>query len=82
MRITLSKETLDSLPSPDSGGLIRVTAALRVGEGGEVDLVEVDDAPVGEDEPEETETDDDAPMPPGTEPDLEAAQGEIDKAGY
>lgn len=59
MKITLPEETLTSLPAPDSEGLIRVTAALRVNaEDGSVEIVEVNDAPVPVDEPEEDEVSD------------------------
>lgn len=45
-----------ALPAADTQGIIRVTAALRISNG-EVELLEVNDTPVG------SKTDDDAPMP-------------------
>lgn len=70
MTINLPKDVLGKLPSPDSQGLVRVTAALKVNQdSGDVEVVEINDEPVPMgDEPE---TADDAnPMPAESLPDL------------
>jgi len=72
MKLKLSQEALASLPQPDEQGIVRVQAALRLTEGGEVDLMEVNDTPVGDEE-----TDDKEPMPAEDLPDLDAAESGI-----
>lgn len=73
MKITLPKEALDSLPSPDSEGLVRVQATLRVGEG-TAEIVEINDHPVPAGE---EESDDENPMPSESLPDLGAVEKDI-----
>lgn len=72
MKVTLPKEALDSLPSPDSEGLVRVQATLRIGDG-TAEIVEINDhpVPVGED------SDDEEPMPSDSLPDLGAVEDQI-----
>lgn len=70
MKVTLPKEVLDSLPSPDSEGLVRVQAAIRIGEGG-AEIVEINDQPV----PVGESTDDENPMP--DLPDLAPIESDI-----
>lgn len=67
MTFTLPKEALGSLPAPDSQGLVRVTAALRLGEDGAVEVVELNDSPI-------VQNDDENPMPAEDMPDLAAAE--------
>jgi hypothetical protein len=71
VKVTLPKEVLDSLPSPDSEGLVRVQASLRLSEGS-AEIVEINDqpVPVGDEE-----TDDAMPMP--ELPDLGPAEADI-----
>jgi hypothetical protein len=71
MKLSLSREMIDGLPEPDSQGVIRVTAGIRVDGDGKVSLLELNDGPVA-DEPEEA--DDDEPMPENDLPDLDAAE--------
>lgn len=70
----LSKEILGSLPSPDSQGLVRVKAALRVGDDGEVTIVELNGTPVPS-----GASDDENPMPAESLPDLGAMEADIYK---
>jgi hypothetical protein len=73
MELTLDSEVLNSLPEPDSQGLVRVGAAFKVSPDGSIRIVEVNDMPVGaqEEEGEEPESkspsdmikDDDLPNP-------------------
>jgi hypothetical protein len=67
MKITLPKDVLGKLPQPDAQGLVRVSAALKMTSGGGMELVEINDEPVGK------ENDDDEPMPQGDLPDLSKA---------
>lgn len=60
MEISLAQSVLEGLPSPDDQGLVRVTVALRMGEGGKADIVEVNDTPVPGGTEEETEGADEA----------------------
>lgn len=71
MKVTLPKEVLDSLPSPDSEGLVRVQASLRV-TGDSADIVEINDSPISSDG-----DDDENPMPKHEVPDLGAMESDI-----
>lgn len=66
MKVTLPKEVIDGLPSPDSEGLVRVNAAIRLGTDGQAEVVEINDQPV----PVGDEADDENPMPSQDVPDL------------
>lgn len=68
MTITLPKDVLDKLPAPDSGGIVRVNAGLKIDpNSGDVEIVEINDAPL----PSDKETSDDKnPMPAESLPDL------------
>ncbi len=69
MKITLPKEVLAKLPAPDSTGMVRVKASLKINEDGTAELSEINDTPVptGDadgDKNEDAPTADDAnPMP-------------------
>lgn len=63
MEITLPEEALKSLPSPDGEGLVRVTVALKMGDGGKANIVEVNDVPVGSDDEKETDMPEESDMP-------------------
>lgn len=70
MKISLPKDVLGKLPSPDSQGVVRVTAGLQINpESGEASIVEINDEPMPMEEEEEA-TDDDNPMPAESLPDL------------
>ena len=48
---------MDSLPTPAEDGLIRVTAALRIGDDGSATIESIEDIPLpSEDREEESET--------------------------
>jgi hypothetical protein len=68
----LPQELLAELPQPDSQGLIRVTAAIKVDPEGNASVVELNDHPV--DDSSEKEGDDHEPMPERDLPDLSAAE--------
>lgn len=70
MKLSLSKEAIQSLPEPGEDGVIRVTAGLKVGSDGEPMLVEVNDMPVDASEPEEE----------AAEPEKDASYADIDSA--
>ena len=63
MKIKLSTEILDQLPKPDSQGIIRVTAAIKVSADGKAEIQELNDQPVPSSDDEEEENDDKNPMP-------------------
>lgn len=64
MEITLPEEVLGSLPSPDGQGIVRVTVSLKMGDGGEAEIVEINDVPVaGDDEEGEMPSEDSMPRP-------------------
>lgn len=69
----LPKELLAELPQPDSQGLIRVTAAIKVDPEGNASVVELNDQPV-DDSSDKEESDDHEPMPERDLPDLSAAE--------
>lgn len=70
MEISLPKDVLGKLPAPDSQGVVRVTAGLKVdAESGKVEIVEINDEPVPMGDEEES-ADDKAPMPAESVPDL------------
>jgi hypothetical protein len=77
VKIELSKEALASLPAPDSQGMIRVNATLRVSGDGSAELMEVNDSPVGESEGK----DDENPMPSQDLPDLSKGEADIQDPG-
>lgn len=58
MEITLPADVLEELPSPDDQGLVRVSIAMKVGEEGSAEIVEINDVPVAREGTEE-----DASMP-------------------
>ena len=64
MELTLDSEVLKSLPEPDSQGLVRVGAALKVSPDGKVSVVKINDMPVGS----EKEEDDDGEESESREP--------------
>lgn len=55
MKIKLSQQVLEKLPQPAEDGLIRVNAAIRVGEDGMATIQAIEDIPV----PQENEDEDD-----------------------
>lgn len=66
MELTLPDEVVKSLPSPDGQGIVRVTVSLKMGDGGEAYIVEINDVPVPEDRDEEEgemPTEDSMPRP-------------------
>lgn len=64
MDITLPKEVLGNLPSPDGQGIVRVTVSLKMGDGGKAEIVEINDVPVaGDDEEGEMPSEDSMPRP-------------------
>lgn len=65
MLYDLPQEVLDSLPEPDSGGVIRIKAGLQLDADGKARIVEVNGVSIGSDEDSEEETE------PRTEPDSE-----------
>lgn len=81
MQIKLPKELLDSLPSPDSNGLVRVMAAVRVDPEGNATVVRLGDTPV--DTTSDREGEGDGEEPAGDElgnyspPDLDAMEADI-----
>jgi hypothetical protein len=74
LKVKLPKEVLDSLPAPDSEGLVRVQASLRLN-GDSADIVEINDSPISSDENEPD--DDENPMPKHEVPDLGAMESDI-----
>lgn len=65
MNISLPKSAIEKLPAPDDQGLVRVMIAMKVEEGGEADIVEVNGSPVPsgrDDAEEETGEEDSGPM--------------------
>ncbi len=50
MKIQLSPEVLEKLPQPSEDGLVRINAAIRVGEDGTATIASIEDIPVGESE--------------------------------
>lgn len=85
MQLTLPPDVLKSLPAPDEQGVVRVNAALKMGDKpGEVSIVAVNDMPVpaGKDDAgDDTAADDNNPMPEGDLPDLGAMTDSIYKPG-
>ena len=77
MPLKLTPELKKALPEPDSSGVIRASASLKVN-GETVDVLEINDTPVtySDDEDaadkgaDQTTNDDANPMPPGEVPDL------------
>lgn len=55
-KITLPEELLETLPEPDSGGVIRVTAGLRMNEDGTARLVELNDVSIAQSEDKKDDT--------------------------
>lgn len=70
----LPKEVLGALPAPDSEGLVRVTAAIKVDDDGSARVVELNDMAIPSDDKEDEETDDANPMPSESLPDLSSVQ--------
>lgn len=73
MVLKLPKSVLESLPSPDSKGLVRVSIALRLDDGGKARVSEINDVPTdpsdnGEEESDPADADSD---------DLDKAAGEM-----
>ncbi len=76
MRIDLPDDILQSLPAPDSQGLVRVTAGFKFSEDGEgVELVEVNDMPVPTGE--EAESEEEPLMGKDDMPDLNKMEDDI-----
>jgi len=70
MTISLPKDVLDKLPAPDSGGIVRVNAGLKIDpNSGDVEIVEINDTPLPMGDEKET-ADDKNPMPAESLPDL------------
>ncbi|MFA9262782.1 MAG: hypothetical protein ACEQSB_05570 [Undibacterium sp.] len=55
MKIQLSPEVLEKLPQPAEDGLVRINAAIRVGEDGMATIASIEDIPVGESKEEDGE---------------------------
>lgn len=67
MKFDLPKDLAESLPAPDDEGLVRVTAALKLGADGKAEIVSLNDKPLP------TESDDSSPaanLPKPSEMDL------------
>jgi hypothetical protein len=71
VKVKLSKEIIDGLPAPDSQGLVRVKAALKLSGDGMGEIVEVNDQPVP------VGNDDDEPMPERDLPDLSNVESDL-----
>lgn len=75
MVLKLPKSVLESLPSPDSKGLVRVSIALRLDDGGKARVSEINDVPTdpadnGEEEADPADSD-------SASPDLDEVAGEM-----
>lgn len=68
MLYDLPQEVLDSLPEPDTGGLIQIKAGLRLQPDGKARIVEVNGVSIGSDSEEEEESEEILTEPDSEEP--------------